>query len=104
MKILIEEKTTRELQIELPAYYEYGFSKFKVLSNDAYVEVRQYVERNEFSIGHKISIDNLAFVIGKGESITEREFNLAYFTALNQITALHEPNEYAGAPTLSLHQ
>lgn len=77
MKLTIEEKKSTSVDIELPAYYNYGGMLFKLINADIFIKVE--VHPKDMSIKYcAFGASTIPVIVGDGQRISEDEFLKAF--------------------------
>ena len=96
MKITIKKQIDEEIDIELPAYYEFANCITKVIEPEFHIDVREdgtSIQINNFSVAQ--------CVLREGRNSTKEIFNNAFQKALNKFNGidLEKPENNTDAGT-----
>lgn len=75
-----EVRSKREIDIEVPAYYNYGLCFYKILNEKDYIEVA--TDPEEYGVKKKTIASIVGLVANDGKKITPEEFGEAYKEAM----------------------
>jgi hypothetical protein len=77
MTIKVEKKVKESIELELPAYYSYGYSMFKIVSENVAIQVKESEYSSCISFESAMSM-TIPLVVSEGIKITEEEFTNAF--------------------------